>query len=154
MKRIILGVAVAGLAMPLAAQPGPDWRMIAADDAGEPGNTVGAAIAFVDAGSIERLADETRFTMEVRYLNQRGGQDNGLRSRLRVRCDPPQWASVETVVLRDAEPVHRAGPEDFSPVNPSTNAANVVRAICSGTLSAERVADPIARAREILGRSR
>jgi hypothetical protein len=154
MKRIILCIVLAGLAMPVAAQPRPDWRMIATDDAGDSGNTVGAAVAFVDAGSIERAAGETRFTMEVRYLNQRGGQDNGLRSRLRVRCDPPQWASVETVVLRDAEPLHRAGPQDFAPVNPGTNAVHVVRAICSGNLPAERVADPIARARQVLGRSR
>ena len=146
MRRLILFASVAVFAS--SAAQAADWRVVAVDDAGEPGQTVGASVAFVDVETIERRGDEVRFAMEVRFRPQQG-RANIIRSVMRAECTPRRWASEGAAIYADGELIDRSGPDEMAEARPGTNGVLVIDGVCNRQFQTGSV-DPAAHAARLL----
>ena len=146
MRRLILFASLAFFAA--SAAGAADWRVVAVDDAGEPGHTVGASVAFVDVETIERRGDEVRFAMEVRFRPQQG-RANIIRSVMRAQCTPRRWASEGASIYADGELIDRSGPDEMTEARPGTNGVLVIDGVCNGRFESGSV-DPARHAAQVL----
>ncbi|MGQ0588860.1 MAG: hypothetical protein ACT4N8_04915 [Sphingosinicella sp.] len=149
MRRLILFASVALFAS--SAAQAADWRVVAIDDAGEPGQTVGASVAFVDLETIARQGDTVRFAMEVRFRPQRGSA-NIMRSRMRAECTPRRWASEGSAIYADDRLLDESGPSPMADARPGTNAVNVIDGVCNRQFQSGSV-DPASHAEGILAQT-
>lgn len=146
MRRTILFATAAMLSV--SAAGAADWRVVAVDDAGEPGQTVGASVAFIDVETIERRGDEVRFAMEVRFRPQQG-RANIIRARMRALCTPRRWASEGTSIYAGDELLNQSGPGEMDEARAGTNAVLVIDGVCNREFQSGSV-DPASHAQGIL----
>ena len=148
MRRLILFASMLGAATAAGAA---DWRVVAVDDAGEPGQTVGASVAFVDLETIARQGDTVRFTMEVRFRPQTGSA-NIIRSRMRAECTPRRWPSESSAIYANDRLLDESGPTPMDSARPGTNAVGVIDGVCNRRFQSGSV-DPASHAEGILAQS-
>jgi len=149
MRRLILFTSVALFAS--SAAQAADWRVVAIDDAGEPGQTVGASVAFVDVETIARQGDTVRFAMEVRFRPQQG-RANIIRSVMRAECTPRRWASEGSAIYADERLLDESGPTPMDNARPGTNAVGVIDGVCNRRFQSGSV-DPASHAQGILAQT-